>query len=304
MVMTQHQRDLLNIQHRTRKLLIVSGAAHIAFFAWLFFMRQFVTETEVLTEITWVDALDPVVEAQAATPEDTPPAPPAPAPAAKKQVEQNFERETEVAEKAPDPQELVRTQDQIASRLASLQKTRPKPLDTASLKPDNPASRSRLAGTAPAAPVTRPKSLARADTPAKAKPLRHAPRRVQGASLQTLPQVQSERQAPDRAETTATRELAGAQMTGPVADRPIVSYRTPTYPEWAKNEGVEASVMIYFVVLPDGRVKENVMVERTSGFADFDEKAVDAILAWQFEPLEPGVAGEQWGTILFHYRLE
>jgi TonB family protein len=61
--------------------------------------------------------------------------------------------------------------------------------------------------------------------------------------------------------------------------------------------------MIYFVVLADGRVKENVMVQRTSGFADFDQNAVDAILAWRFESLAAGKTGEQWGTILFHYRL-
>jgi TonB family protein len=128
--------------------------------------------------------------------------------------------------------------------------------------------------------------------------------RVQKADVLVAPPVTDTRPTRAPAQTSdASRQLAGARMTGPVADRPIVSYTSPSYPEWAKSEGVEGSVMIYFVVLPDGSVKENVMVQRTSGFADFDQNAVDAILSWRFEALGAGKTGEQWGTILFHYRL-
>jgi TonB family protein len=99
----------------------------------------------------------------------------------------------------------------------------------------------------------------------------------------------------------ARRNLAGAQLVGPVADRNLVSHVNPVYPEWAKREAVEASVTLYFLVLPDGRVKENVLVDKTSGFGDFDENAVNAILQWRFE----AIAGtrEQWGSITFHFRL-
>ena len=51
-------------------------------------------------------------------------------------------------------------------------------------------------------------------------------------------------------------------------------YKVPDYPEWAKRDGTEGSVTLYFFVMPDGRVKENVLVERTSGFSDFDDRAV------------------------------
>ncbi len=118
-----------------------------------------------------------------------------------------------------------------------------------------------------------------------------------------LPERPAARAQSDVTENAARRELDGAQMTGPVSDRPIISYTAPSYPEWAKREGVEASVMIYFVVLPDGHVKENVMVQKTSGFTDFDDNAVNAILAWRFQPLRGGKTGEQWGTIMFNYRL-
>jgi TonB family protein len=75
------------------------------------------------------------------------------------------------------------------------------------------------------------------------------------------------------------------------------------YPEWAKEEAVEASVTLYFVVRPDGGVKENILVQKTAGFEDFDESARAALRAWRFEPLRAGRVGEQWGTITFHFRL-
>src|SRR5258706_12735558 len=90
---------------------------------------------------------------------------------------------------------------------------------------------------------------------------------------------------------------------GPVADRTILSRPTPVYPEWAKSEGVEGSVTLYFVVRPDGTVKENVLVQKTAGFEDFDDSARTALRAWRFEALRGGGAGEQWGTITFHFRL-
>ncbi len=101
--------------------------------------------------------------------------------------------------------------------------------------------------------------------------------------------------APRETETAARRVLAGAQLTGPVADRPVLHYEVPVYPEWAKQEAVEGSVTIYFIVTPDGRVKENIMVQKTSGFGDFDENAVKALLTWKFEPLKPGADGRAVG---------
>ena len=77
----------------------------------------------------------------------------------------------------------------------------------------------------------------------------------------------------------------------------------PVYPEWAKHDGVEGIVTLYFVVRADGSVRENVLVQRTAGFEDFDENARLALRAWRFEPLRGGRTGEQWGTITFQYRL-
>ncbi len=60
---------------------------------------------------------------------------------------------------------------------------------------------------------------------------------------------------------------------------------------------------LYFIVRPDGRIKENVLVEKTSGFEEFDLNAIRALRGWKFEPLAPGTTGEQWGQITFHFRL-
>jgi len=290
-------QELTQIQVRTRKAVGMSGAAHLAFFLWLLLTRHLAPEPEVLTEIRWIDPVEQVQIAAVvpAPQEEAPPPPPqeAPAPVEKQQE--------------PDPREIRAAQDKLATRLAALQRIETqKPLDIASVQGKNPV-KARLAGASPNAKVARPKSLARETSAPSPTPLRHAPPSAARAGLaQPLPDVAPERAKPERSdtETYATRSLAGTEMTGPVADRPIISYETPTYPEWAKDEGVEGTVVIYFVVRPDGRVKENVMVQKTSGFGDFDENAVDAILAWKFEPLKQGQTGEQWGTIVFHYRLE
>jgi TonB family protein len=110
---------------------------------------------------------------------------------------------------------------------------------------------------------------------------------------------------PDLDDSGSVRQvLEGATLAGPVADRPILNYRSPDYPDWAKQEAVEGSVRLHFTVLPDGQVKRNVLVEKTSGFEDFDRNATVALLDWQFEPLPGGASGEQWGTITLNYRLD
>jgi len=67
------------------------------------------------------------------------------------------------------------------------------------------------------------------------------------------------------------------------------------------RDAVEGSVTLYFIVLANGVVKDNLLVQKTSGHKDFDENAKAALRAWKFEALSG--AGEQWGTITFHYKL-
>src|SRR5262249_19163552 len=118
-----------------------------------------------------------------------------------------------------------------------------------------------------------------------------------------LPSNRAEEAPPSSGGETARRSLAGASLAGPIADRAILQMTQPVYPDWAKKDAVEGSVTLYFIVRPDGSVKENVLVQKTAGFQDFDESARTALRAWRFEALRAGRTGEQWGTITFHFRL-
>ena len=57
-----------------------------------------------------------------------------------------------------------------------------------------------------------------------------------------------------------------------------------------------------FLVAPDGRVRPNVVVEKTSGHEEFDQNARRALSNWLFAALD-GSGADQWGTITFNFRL-
>lgn len=92
-------------------------------------------------------------------------------------------------------------------------------------------------------------------------------------------------------------------LEGPAAGREVRHRVLPAYPDWAQARAVEAVVTLSFAVLPDGQVREDVAVERTGGFRDFDESALAALRGWRFAPLDGGDAAGQWGTITFRFRL-
>jgi TonB family protein len=302
-------RQLSEASRRTRRSTALSIGVHLLALLFFLLVHQVAPEEEGLTEITF---LEPVVEPlPAAIPVAVAKSNPAPTTKIERQSrdkrEEKFEREVPVADTAPQPQELKRADDKLTERLASIQvNTKDKAVDIAALSTPSPVGRPKLAGTSDAFQPPERAELSRTE-PVNTKPvaLSRNPRRIQKANIATTPfnDTPVERARPKNTENAARRVLAGAQLVGPVADRPVLSYDVPDYPEWAKKEAVEGSVTIYFVVLPDGRVKENVMVEKTAGFADFDDNALKAILSWRFEPLKGGATGEQWGTITFHYRL-
>ncbi len=143
------------------------------------------------------------------------------------------------------------------------------------------------------------------DTQPSSKPseLRRLPTVQRATMAVALPQVDSpSRSSADLAEPSgAVRDIAGAQLAGPVADRELVFHAKPEYPEWAKRDGVEASLTLRFYVLPNGQVKRNILIEKASGFTDFDKNAILALQTWRFEALRG--SADQWGRITFHYRL-
>ena len=299
---------------RTRQFVGVSIVVHLMLFCWLIIDRKFSPPAIGITEIVWVQP------AAAVVPEETAP------PVAKKTTElapiqevaadrpsqvepvQHFRRELKRGAVEPRPQKQNVTEDKLKRKLETLQRNAADSRTrVAAVTPPVKVGKPTLAGVGAEKPTVNDYSeLTREDTP-RGKPIELT--RVEGTRAKpavAAPVVPESRVTPAHAEiteSTARRELAGAQLLGPVADRPVISYVTPEYPEWAKRDGLEGSVTLNFVVRPNGKVKENVLVEKTSGFQDFDQKALVALKSWRFEPLEGGATGAQWGSITFHFEL-
>ena len=311
------EKDALHSRARTRESMGISIALHLLIFLWIGLTRATGGELAGLTEITFVEQSDPAGVPDAAPPmarETTSSAPVQEVsvkPSREAEQPQHFARELERASDAPRPQSKRAVTDLLDERLDAIDRKGDSATRIASLVPAP-----RVGIPAPAGvtgPADRPgaTSLTRSGTPTGGTSAPVALRRLEGqpngrptmaAAVVTVPT--STTPAPATNPGGSARNLAGANLVGPVADRAVVHYRVPDYPDWAKRDGVEGSVMLYFFVLPDGRVKENVLVERTSGFSDFDERAVEALLQWKFAslPATPS-SNEQWGRITFNYRL-
>lgn len=283
---------------------------HALLLAFLILSPHLAPDEAPLTEFTWlettgtveemVEAVAPPVKAAAEDPviEEKPtPQPTSPA---------RFERvEVAEAEVEPKPQSLSARDDRLSDRLSALRDNRP------NIAVQTPQTTSLLKSPAADAPMaTNPEKseLVRQAGVTQSSPteLRRDPNVRKAPRLATVQPVSSVRKTaiiPDDADLTVRRTLAGAALAGPAADRPVLEHVMPEFPDWAKREGVEGSVTLGFVVLPDGRVKANVMIHRTSGYQDFDRRAQDALRQWLFQPLPAGSTQEQWGTITMNFRL-
>lgn len=93
------------------------------------------------------------------------------------------------------------------------------------------------------------------------------------------------------------------EISGALANRRILNAVLPVYPDWARDQGLIASVSLKFFVLHTGVVKANITVQRSSGYGKLDSAAIAALRQWRFEPLSEAQYGqEQWGFILFKFR--
>lgn len=310
-------REFANIGGRTRHSLAASVVLHALLFLLLGLYHASAGDIEGLTEITWVDSAVPDGVPDAAPPlaeEETKSAPVTEVKAvATREAEtaEHFERSLDRGTVAPRPQSSRAVTDILDERISALENNaKDSATRLASLVPPPKVGVPAMAGVPTSQAIGSrgtPSALQRDATPGNGGPGPAALRRLEGPSSRPVmaaamgdPPVSAPPAAKPE-ESNRVRDLAGARIIGPVADRAVLSYRVPDYPEWAKREGIEGSVTLYFFVLPDGRVKENVLVERTSGFADFDDGALKALLEWRFAAL-PGGA-EQWGRITIHYRL-
>ncbi len=102
--------------------------------------------------------------------------------------------------------------------------------------------------------------------------------------------------------------LKGGDASGVKLDmqgRRLLHKVMPEYPAWAEKQGVEGEVIVEVSVLPNGLVRSEVSVIRTSGFKELDHLVLETVKEWTFEELPPGApALEQKGRINFSFDFD
>jgi colicin import membrane protein len=88
-------------------------------------------------------------------------------------------------------------------------------------------------------------------------------------------------------------------MDGPVGNRRVLKRAAPTSPDWVGARGLDLTVTVRFQVLPDGTVKPGSVIQKTSGFPEIDQRALDALSGWRFEAADG--APETWGRVTFRF---
>ena len=297
---------LVHIKKHTRWSLTASTVLHVLLFLWVIVGFHPAPDVPPLTEISFIDPGDLAA-----------PAPARGSAATSSELgglvagdhEVHFRRETPTGELRLDPQSSSTLEDRLNARLAALQGGAGEPsAGVVGAAPPSLWASSAAAVSGKGSGGTSPVALKRGGDGDGASPSLQLTR---GGSHGLAPALVATPTPAERAseapagggESTARRTLAGATLMGLIADRAIIAHATPVYPEWAKRDAVEGSVTLYFVVRADGTVKENILVQKTAGFEEFDENARAALAAWRFEPLRDGRTGEQWGNITFHFRL-
>lgn len=95
----------------------------------------------------------------------------------------------------------------------------------------------------------------------------------------------------------------GFEIAGPLNNRPILHKVIPQYPAWAEEQGIIGSVRIWFTVTPDGQVRSNMRVTKTTGYPELDKLALDALKQWRFAGFTSSDEASQWGIITFTFSL-
>lgn len=109
---------------------------------------------------------------------------------------------------------------------------------------------------------------------------------------------------PKEKESLLKRRETQTVITGVLANREILKKIIPPFPRWAKMQGVGATISLRFTVMENGSVKENVIIERTSGSLQWDQMVIAALKNWQFVALpQKGIREDQTGVITFKFEI-
>lgn len=75
------------------------------------------------------------------------------------------------------------------------------------------------------------------------------------------------------------------KLSGPGAQRKLISAPLPYYPKWAKERGVEAYLELKMWIDSSGSVQD-VSILKSSGYSDLDRICSETISRWHFDPEE------------------
>ncbi len=127
-----------------------------------------------------------------------------------------------------------------------------------------------------------------------------------GTGIQGIPSAAAELDAQLGASAGGSAKAKGKkgfEIAGPLNNRPILHKVIPQYPAWAEEQGIIGSVRIWFTVTPDGAVRTNMRVTKTTGYPELDKLALDALKEWRFAVFNTSDDSSQWGIITFTFSL-
>ena len=128
------------------------------------------------------------------------------------------------------------------------------------------------------------------------------------STLRTMPSAAAQldqQQVSDSASTAHVKKSPnGFEISGKLANRTILKKVIPQYPSWAEEQGIIGTLRLYFTVTPEGLVRSNIKVTKTTGNPQLDQVGIDALTQWQFAPQPTGNDDDvQWGIITFTFSL-
>jgi TonB family protein len=117
----------------------------------------------------------------------------------------------------------------------------------------------------------------------------------------SMPEISAEERA--KIKKVPSKSTTKITITGPLSSRKVTYKPKTPYPMWAQQRGLTATISVQIAVNPDGSVKENVFVIRTSGFGSWDRLVIDSVRQWKFATIS-GSSIVQTGIITFNFVLE
>lgn len=128
------------------------------------------------------------------------------------------------------------------------------------------------------------------------------------SAIQSMPSAAAKLEqdlAADSANASRMKKPKGGfEISGKLANRQIVRKVIPQYPSWAEEQGIIGTLRLYFTVTPEGLVRQNIKVTKTTGNPQLDQIGIDALKQWQFAAQPSGNEDDlQWGIITFTFSL-